>query len=351
MRIVNIEASKSYSTTISTNLLSDLGNTASHICKPCNICIVTDDNVAKLYLNSAKTSLEQAGFATHSFIFTHGEKNKTTKTVSDILEFLAEKGFDRTDLIVALGGGITGDIAGFAAACYMRGIRYIQVPTTLLAAVDSSVGGKTGVNLSRGKNLAGAFWQPEAVLCDISTFKTMPKAHYADGLAEAVKCAMIGDAALFDLLRSKAYDIEEVIERCVSLKAGIVNKDEKESGVRALLNFGHTVGHAIEKCTEYGISHGSAVAIGMVVMTRAAENNAIAETGLTKQLTETLFSLDLPVTLKENQENILEKVESDKKKRGNEITLVIPERIGRCVLKTMQVQEALDFIKSGMEKV
>ena len=350
MRIVNIEASKKYTATISSDLLADVVKTASLLSKPCNVCIITDDNVAKLYLSTVKASFEQAGFMTSSFIFTHGEANKTMKTVSEILEFLAEKEFDRSDLIVALGGGITGDVAGFTASCYMRGIRYIQVPTTLLAAVDSSVGGKTGVNLSKGKNLAGAFWQPEAVLCDINTLKTMPKAHYADGLAEAVKCGVIGDVTLFDMLRSKRYDIEEVIERCVSLKANIVNKDEKEGGIRALLNFGHTVGHAIEKCSDYSISHGRAVSIGMVIITRAAEKNAIAEIGLTEKCIEALLSLELPVKLNEDKENILEKIVNDKKRRGSKITLVVPERIGHCVLKTMQVQDALDFIKSGMEE-
>ena len=350
MRIVNIDTSKKYTATISTNLLPLAGERVGLLLKPCNVCIVTDDNVAKLYLNIVKDSFKRAGFTEFSFVFTHGEANKTTKTLSDILEFLAEKGFDRSDLIVALGGGITGDLAGFAAACYMRGIRYVQMPTTLLAAVDSSVGGKTGVNLSKGKNLAGAFWQPEAVLCDINTFKTMPKAHYADGLAEAVKCAVIGDSALFDMLQKSARDIEEVIERCVSLKADIVNKDEKEGGVRALLNFGHTVGHAIEKCSDYRTSHGSAVSIGMVVMARAAEKNTIAEPGLTEKLIALLLSLGLPVELNEDRDSILEKIGNDKKRRGNDITLVLPEKIGQCILKTMHIQDALDFITSGMEK-
>ena len=350
MRIVNIDTSKKYTATISAGLLPVAGEKAGLLLKPCNVCIVTDDNVAKLYLSTVKESFEKAGFTTSSFIFTHGEANKTTKTVSDILEFLAEKGFDRNDVLVALGGGITGDLAGFAAACYMRGIRYVQIPTTLLAAVDSSVGGKTGVNLSKGKNLAGAFWQPEAVLCDINTFKTMPKAQYTDGLAEAVKCAVIGDYSLFDMLQKKVFDIEEVIERCISLKADIVNKDEKEGGVRALLNFGHTVGHAIEKCSDYRTSHGSAVSIGMVVMSRAAEKNAIAEPGLTEKLTGILISLDLPTELNEDKESILDKIGSDKKRRGNDITLVLPTKIGQCVLKTMHLQDALDLIKSGMEK-
>ncbi|NCB42033.1 MAG: 3-dehydroquinate synthase [Clostridia bacterium] len=349
MKIINVKASKNYTATISAGLLPALGKTVNLLFKPCNVCIVTDDNVASLYLSTVKTSFEQAGFAASSFVFTHGEANKTTTTVSNLLEFLAEKGFDRTDVIVALGGGITGDMAGFAAACYMRGIRYIQVPTTLLAAVDSSVGGKTGVNLSKGKNLAGAFWQPEAVFCDTDTLKTMPKAHYADGLAEAVKCAMIGDPALFDMLRSKSYDIEEVIARCVSLKAEIVGKDEKEGGIRALLNFGHTVAHAVEKSSNYSLSHGSAVSIGMVVITRASEKNGIAEKGLTKTLAATLEALCLPTVLQYEKEKILHGVFSDKKRRGNEITLVVPERIGRCSLKLMKVDDALNFITSGME--
>ena len=350
MRSVQIESSKTYTATVALHALSDLGNRVLQLITPCNVCIVTDDNVEKLYLSTAKESLAQAGFETSSFVFTHGETNKTLHTISEILEFLADKGFDRSDLILALGGGITGDLAGFAAASYMRGIRYIQVPTSLLAAVDSSVGGKTGVNLSKGKNLAGAFWQPEAVICDPSTFATMPKAQYKDGLAEALKSAVIGDKALFDILYKKNYDIEEVIERCISLKAKIVHKDEKESGVRALLNFGHTVGHAIEKSSDYHISHGHAVSIGMVIMTRAAEKNGTAEKGLTEKLTAALLSLELPIKCNEDSDSILENIYNDKKRKGDSITLVLPEKIGRCTLKTMPVKEALTFIKSGMEQ-
>lgn len=349
MRIVEVKTAKKYTTTICENLLVDLGSRIGEIFEPCKVCIVADDNVAKLYLNTVKQSLTQKGFATSSFIFTHGETNKTLKTVSEILEFLAEKQFDRSDVIVALGGGITGDLAGFAAACYMRGIRYIQVPTTLLAAVDSSVGGKTGVNLSKGKNLAGAFWQPEAVICDTQTFLTMPKAQYKDGLAEAVKCGIIGDPALFDMLCNKQYDIEEVIERCISLKAKIVSEDEKESGIRALLNFGHTVGHAIEKSSDYQVSHGQAVSIGMVIMARAAEKNGIAEAGLTQKLIDALKTLELPITHNEDRVAVLENIRSDKKKKGGDITLVLPEKIGCCILKTMKLDEALPFIKNGME--
>lgn len=349
MKIVEVKTSKNYTAKIGDGLLADVGNRAGQLFEPCKICIVTDDNVAKLYLHTIKESLTKAGFFASSFVFTHGEANKTIKTVSDILEFLAEKHFDRSDAIVALGGGIAGDLAGFAAASYMRGIRYIQAPTTLLAAVDSSVGGKTGVNLSKGKNLAGAFWQPEAVICDTATFATMPKAQYKDGLAEAVKCAVIGDVALFDMLANKQYDIEEVIERCIFLKAKIVSEDEKESGVRALLNFGHTVGHAIEKSSDYKISHGQAVSIGMVVVTRASEKNDIAEAGLTEKLTTLLASLDLPIKWNENNESVLENIRNDKKKRGGDITLVLPEKIGHCVLKSMSLEAALAFIKSGME--
>lgn len=328
----------------------------------CKIAVVADDTVARLYGADVRASLEAAGHAVSLFTFPAGEESKTLQTLERLLEFLAEQQLDRGDLILALGGGVTGDLAGFAAAVYLRGIRFAQAPTTLLAAVDSSVGGKTAVNLSRGKNLAGAFWQPVAVICDTDALSTLPDELYAEGIAEAIKCAIIGDPDLFDLLRHpvpRGSDVEaEMIRRCVAFKADIVAQDEKEQGLRALLNFGHTVAHAIERCSGYRIRHGQAVARGMVIATRAAETDGFAEKGTTGVLQAVLDVHGLrsnpgrsgrPMeTL--NPDDLLEAIGSDKKKRGERITLVLPRRVGACELVSMPLQDAKHFLKKGFEE-
>ena len=349
MKTVEVNTSGKYSVIISDNILSAAGEMTRRIAEPCNVCVVTDDNVDRLYSSVVEKSMTDAGFCVKKFVFSHGENHKTMTTVSQLLEFLARSNFDRNDFIAALGGGITGDLAGFAAACYMRGIRFIQIPTTLLAAVDSSVGGKTGVNLSMGKNLAGAFWQPKLVLCDTKTLETLPEEIFSDGIAEAVKCGVLKDAELFNMLSSKTFDVQEVIRHSVFIKACIVGEDEKETGVRALLNFGHTVAHAIEKCSDYAISHGSAVAIGMAVISRAAEKNNIADKGFACEVIDVLKLHHLPTECDYDADIILEKISSDKKRRGNTITLVLPKKIGECILKTMAVSTAMDLIRSGLE--
>lgn len=325
----------------------------------CKIAVVADDTVARLYEADVRASLEAAGHAVSLFTFPAGEESKTLQTLERLLEFLAEQQLDRGDLILALGGGVTGDLAGFAAAVYLRGIRFAQAPTTLLAAVDSSVGGKTAVNLSRGKNLAGAFWQPVAVICDTDALSTLPDELYAEGIAEAIKCAIIGDPDLFDMLRHpvpRGSDVEaEMIRRCVAFKADIVAQDEKEQGLRALLNFGHTVAHAIERCSGYRIRHGQAVARGMVIATRAAETDGFAEKGTTGVLQAVLDVHGLgsnpgrggrPMEAL-NPDDLLEAIGSDKKKRGERITLVLPRRVGACELVSMPLQDAKHFLKKG----
>jgi 3-dehydroquinate synthase len=349
MKTVEVNTSHKYSVVISSGILPKAGEWFRRVAAPCNVCIVTDDHVDGLYSLQAEKSIKDAGFSVKKFVFSHGEQHKTMATIAELLEFLALNGFDRNDLIVALGGGITGDLAGFAAACYMRGIRFVQIPTTLLAAVDSSVGGKTGVNLAAGKNLAGAFWQPQLVLCDPQTFQTLPEAVFSDGIAEAIKCAVLKDPELFEILESKTFDVQEVIRRCVFIKASIVEEDEKETGVRALLNFGHTVAHAVEKCSGYAISHGKAVAIGMAVVSKGAEKQNITDGEFVDRLTDLLKLHKLPVQCDCSTELVLEKLVSDKKRRGNEITLVLPKKIGECILKTMAVTDAVDLIRKGLE--
>ncbi|MEI6579117.1 MAG: 3-dehydroquinate synthase, partial [Eubacteriales bacterium] len=259
---------KSYDVLIGSRMLKNAGDILRDYFSPCSVVIVTDDNVDALYGETVQYSLTCSGFNTSKFVFKHGEHSKNLSVYAKALEFMAQNSLTRSDMVVALGGGVTGDLAGFAAASYLRGVRFVQMPTTLLAAVDSSVGGKTGVNLDAGKNLAGAFWQPSLVLCDCDTLNTLPDDILADGIAEAIKYGMIRDKELFEMLEfgDCISNPEACVARCVTIKGNIVAKDEFDNGERQLLNFGHTLAHSIEKLSDYKISHGHAVAIGMVIV-------------------------------------------------------------------------------------
>ena len=308
--------------------------------------IITDDNVDKFYGEKVSKILENSGFRVLKFVFPHGEDHKSIKTFSEILEFMAENNVTRSDLIIALGGGITGDISGFCAASYLRGIDFFQVPTTFLAAIDSSVGGKTGVNLSSGKNLAGAFYQPRSVICDTSTFKTLPEENFKEGVAEAIKYGAICDTDLFQKISdNKDFNIEEVIERCVTIKAEIVAEDEFDNGKRQLLNFGHTIAHAIEKVSSYKISHGIAVGIGMAMISKISERLGWSEENTFEKIAKCLESNNLPTQYNLNTEEILPAILKDKKRDGDTINLVIPKKIGNCVLKKVNVSDLEGVLK------
>lgn len=295
-------------------------------------------------------SLSDAGFETFKFVFPHGEKSKNISTFSSILEFLAESGLTRTDALVALGGGVVGDVAGFAAASYLRGIDFIQIPTTLLACVDSSVGGKTAIDLKAGKNLAGAFYQPKLVIADFETLSTLTDGIFADGMAEVIKYGVVFDKAFFEFLRdNEAKDnLEYVITRCVELKRDIVNADEKEKGVRALLNFGHTVGHAIEKCSGYKIPHGSAVAVGMVIISRAAYKCSFCDENYTDIIASLNKKYSLPVSTDFSASELSSAAMADKKRSGDKIKLIIPESLGNCVIKSVPTSELEKIIGEGL---
>ena len=257
MNTVHINASKSYDIIIEKGLLPRCGFYIKNVCQAQTICLVTDDTVDALYADTVIQSLQREGFRTVKFVFAHGEESKSSTTYLNLIDFLAENHITRSDVIVALGGGVVGDLSGFAAATFLRGISFIQIPTTLLACVDSSVGGKTAIDIPAGKNLLGAFHQPALVLCDPMTLSTLPDEIYRDGCAEIIKYAMITDAHFFEQLNNqpvKEWE-EEVIKRCVEIKRDIVMQDEFDRGQRALLNFGHTVGHAIEACSHFTISH------------------------------------------------------------------------------------------------
>ena len=327
IRTIPVRVRPPYDVRIGSGLLGRCGDYLAALLGQRRIAVLADDTVASLYLDTVTAALEDAGFAVCSHIFPSGEGRKNLSTLTELLEFLASEHLTRTDCVAALGGGVTGDMAGFAAAVYLRGIRYVQLPTTLLAAVDSSVGGKTAVDLTAGKNLAGAFCQPAAVICDTDCLKTLPPDVFADGAAEAVKTGVLSDEALF----------------------GVVERDEKEQGERKLLNLGHTVGHAIEKCSGYVIPHGHAVAAGLAVIARAAEALGWTEESLAARITACLSKNGLPTGTDYSAEALAEAALSDKKRAGGDITLVVPRKIGHCELRKVPVADLLPIIRAGLE--
>jgi 3-dehydroquinate synthase len=347
MNKFTVTTKRPYDILIGQDILKDAGTYIRERIEPCKVCVVTDSKVNGLYSQVLISSLIENGFQTCKVVFPEGEHSKTINTYSNILEALADEGISRSDLIVALGGGVVGDLSGFAASTYMRGIKYIQVPTTYLAAVDSSVGGKTGLNLLSGKNLAGAFWQPSLVVSDYKTFDTLEEEELLDGVAEAVKSGMVAEKGLIDHVVSKDYSY--VIERCVSIKKSIVEADERDTGMRQLLNFGHTIGHCIEKISSFSISHGHAVAKGMVAESKSAYRLGLTDTDTSGYLKETLencgFDLSIPYDIDEMYYYAL----NDKKISGDSITVVVPESIGKCRLQKISLSELRRYIELGTE--
>ncbi len=324
--------------------LLDSDYSEGELIAPGKICIVTDRNVEGLYLEEARVSFRSGGFEVCNFVIEGGESSKTMEVASSLVEFLAEMRFTRSDMIVALGGGVVGDLAGFAAAIYMRGIDFVQVPTTVLAAVDSSVGGKTGVNLKEGKNLAGAFHQPVKVIVDPGVFDTLPLEVYNQGLAESIKCGIIADRFLFESFELGSFDIEEIIAKSAAIKARLVSEDEKDRGTRRLLNLGHTVAHAVEKASAYEISHGDAVAIGLYTVSRATGSKKLCE-----RVYRALTLNGLPYACDIPKEDILAQIALDKKRKGNIISLVLPVRLGECEIKEFSLKEAREFLLRGLD--
>ena len=330
---LTVNTSKRYTIRIERGALEQLGAYCASLFAPGKKAVViTDTHVAPLYLERVSTSLRNAGFDVTSCAFPAGEPSKRLSTIEGIYGHMAQAHITRSDFAVALGGGVTGDMAGFAAASYLRGIPFVQVPTTLLSQVDSSVGGKTGVDLPQGKNLVGAFWQPSFVLIDPDTLNTLSPHFFADGMGEVIKYGCIKSRALFDLL-IETEDItsimEDVIYRCVDIKRDVVERDEFDTGERALLNFGHTFGHALEKLHQYqGLSHGAAVGIGMVMMARLGEKAGFTAPGTADKIAAALEKYHLPVHSDLPLSQIVEATASDKKSTGSSINLVLLKDIG-----------------------
>ena len=344
MKTVTVNASKSYDIKIGSGLLGSLGAEAAKLGKAKNIAIVSETNVYPLYGAVAEKSLRDAGFAVTSFVFPAGEESKCAATYLELLNFLAENKLTRSDLIVALGGGVVGDLAGFAAATYLRGIRFIQIPTTLLAAVDSSVGGKTAIDLSAGKNRVGAFWQPSLVLCDTETLTSLPRDVFLDGCAEVIKYGILYDESFFSYLESTGsdFDRERVIARCVEMKRDVVMEDEFDTGARMKLNLGHTIGHGVEASSSFSLSHGKSVAIGMAIVSRASHCPD------KDRIIRVLEQFGLPTTTVNDVDTLLHYALSDKKRSGGTVNLIIPNRIGDCSIVPTPVENMKTFIEEGL---
>ena len=344
MRTVTVNASKAYDIKIGPGLLSTLGAEASKLGRAKKIALVSETNVYPLYGKQAEDSLKAAGFAVASFVFPAGEESKCAATYLELLNFLAENKLTRTDLIVALGGGVVGDLAGFVAATYLRGIRFIQVPTTLLAAVDSSVGGKTAIDLPAGKNLVGAFWQPSLVLCDTDTLTSLPRDVFLDGCAEVIKYGILYDEGFFTYLESTGpdFDRQAVIARCVEMKRNVVMEDEFDTGERMKLNLGHTIGHGVEASSDFTLSHGKSVAIGMAIVSRASH---FPDKG---RIIGILEQFGLPVTTDTDADTLFRYALSDKKRSGGTVNLIIPRSIGYCEIVPTPVENLKSFIEEGL---
>ena len=348
MRNVHVDlGSKSYDIVIDRGLLPHVGSRIKTLLpKTEKIAVITDSNVGPLYASLLQESLEKEGVTVTVLTFPAGEESKNLKTLGFLYDSLAETGLTRSDAVVALGGGVTGDMGGLAAATFLRGVAFIQIPTSLLAMVDSSVGGKVAIDLSGGKNLVGAFYQPKAVFIDPDVLKTLPVRYLHDGLAEVIKYGCIMDKELFMMLEKIKSDeellthVDEIIEICCNIKARIVEHDEFDTGERMLLNFGHTLGHAVEKTFHFDkFSHGEGVGIGMVLLTRQSEKIGLTEQGTADRIAGLLQKFHLPIAVDMRQEDFLQAIALDKKKRGSHLTLILLKKIGDSFLQNVAFHE------------
>lgn len=347
---------RSYPIMIENGLLDRAGEILRKQLGDITFAVVTDDQVAPLYLDRFLKSMAAAGLRAVSLTLPHGEETKCLARLAEVYTFLCAHRLTRRDAVIALGGGVIGDLTGLAAATYLRGVKFIQVPTTLLAQVDSSVGGKVAVDLPEGKNLVGAFYQPECVLVDPRTLTTLTDDYWRDGLGEVVKYGCIGDAPLFALLERAApggraalmAQIDVILTHCIKAKADVVAKDERDTGLRMTLNFGHTIAHAVETCQHYtGLRHGEAVALGMRVMTALTERRGMTEPGTSARLSDLLDALGMPKALPDiPEEALLAAMTLDKKNAGDTLNVLVIPRIGECVIH----QTHVDFFHGMMHK-
>lgn len=342
----------SYDLTIEKGILAEIGNWTKQLWTPQKVVIITDTNVQKLYAEQVQASLKEAGFQPTIFVIEAGEQSKSLTVAAQIYDFLADEGLTRSDGIIALGGGVVGDLAGFVASTYMRGLHFLQVPTTLLAQVDSSIGGKTAVNTTKAKNLIGTFAQPDGVLIDPNTLSTLEIRRVREGIAEIIKSAAIADNKLWKQLLALKDEQDllthavDIIAACCKIKRKVVEEDELDNGVRLLLNFGHTIGHALENTAGYGVlTHGEGVAIGMSQITRVAEEKILTPLGTTRKLNDVIQKFGLPITTdKWNKEALYAALTHDKKARGGKINIILLESIGQAKIVRIPIEEMKSYL-------
>ena len=354
MKKITIALNQSYDVLIGAGILPQIGKHIRAVLPKAQlVAIVTDDHVGAEYAEKVTQAIEAVGLSAVCYSIKPGEASKNGENYLAVLEWLAEQGLTRSDCVLALGGGVVGDLAGFVAATYRRGVPFVQVPTTLLAMVDSSVGGKTAINLPSGKNLAGAFYQPKLVLCDTATLGSLPKKMRDEGFVEVIKYAMLDRRMLKEFASaSGSGKSENILDRCVSIcvtiKRDIVQQDELDTGHRQLLNFGHTIGHAVERLSDYTISHGAAVAIGMIMETRAAVKQKHCSPLCLAALEGMLGDVGFPTQTTYSAHELYDAILHDKKRYGDEIVIPIPVAMGGCALKTMPISGLLEWIKAGL---
>lgn len=345
---LDVRTAQPYSVFIENGVLDRVGEIARESRKPgAKAMVISDSNVFPLYGERVKASLERAGFPVSTFVFPAGEPQKQISTVCGMYRALSEAGFTRTDFIVTLGGGVAGDMGGFAAATFLRGMAFLQVPTTLLAQVDASVGGKTGVDLPFGKNLVGAFHQPFAVAADPQALKSLPEHFFRDGMGEVIKYGCIDDAPLFEALEAGTalQDLEDVLARCVRSKIRFVEEDTRDTGRRMILNFGHTFGHALEKLHNFQeLSHGEAVGIGMVMACQVGEKLGVTPAGTADRVREVLKRYGLPTQDRFTWGQVVEATALDKKSDGSTLRLILLSKIGESRIHPIDREELLGLL-------
>ncbi|MEG1550939.1 MAG: 3-dehydroquinate synthase [Oscillospiraceae bacterium] len=347
MKSINISLEKnSYEIVIKQNIFEDVSEQINSVYDGKKLAVITDENVYSIYGVALDNFLKSGNYEVCFIVLPAGEKSKSLDTLSYIYSKLTEYKITRTDMLIAFGGGVVGDVAGFAAATYLRGIAYIQIPTTLLSQVDSSIGGKVAVNLSEGKNLVGNFYQPKKVIIDTNFLNTLPNRYLKDGMAEVIKYAVLFDSEFFCFLNTvnARENLEIIIEKCVSFKRDIVIEDEFEKGNRAVLNLGHTIGHAIEKCSDFNISHGSAVAVGMAMISKSAFLNGNSDKDITNEIIKILKKYNLPFSTEFKKSELYDIMLNDKKCDGDDITLILPKKIGECKMVKIKKENLINYL-------
>lgn len=340
----------SYELLFGQQLLPEIGKKVSKLWQPQRVLLVSDTHVGPLYKQQVTDSLTTAGFQVYYYEIPAGEGSKNFQQFEQLQEYLGALGFTRKDGLIALGGGVVGDLVGFVASTYMRGIHFIQVPTSLLAQVDSSIGGKTGINSQAGKNLVGSFWQPDLVVIDVDVLDTLPERRFLEGFGEIIKIAIIRDTGLWELLQAypvkgsqkqKKQELMQLIYQSCVNKKEVVEADEREQGQRKFLNFGHTIGHGLEKILGYGtLYHGEAVAIGMHMMTKISVKQGITQPGVLEELERLLNKYQLPTWVTDNYETkeLLAAIRHDKKAEKDQVTCVMVTQIGESQLENLSFE-------------